>query len=84
MELAKLRAQESGQLRLVNSACERKALVQASRGLGAHARIRTGDLFLTKEMLCHLSYVGESQPKITKAPRSASPCRLGSPPGRGS
>jgi hypothetical protein len=31
---------------------------------GAHARIRTGDLFLTKEMLCHLSYVGAcSQPK---------------------
>src|SRR5438046_6867414 len=25
---------------------------------GAHARIRTGDLLLTKEMLCHLSYVG--------------------------
>src|ERR1700674_4389757 len=32
---------------------------------GAHARIRTGDLFLTKEMLCHLSYVGEPQPKDT-------------------
>ena len=26
--------------------------------LGAHARIRTGDLFLTKEMLYRLSYVG--------------------------
>ena len=25
---------------------------------GAHARIRTGDLLLTKEMLCRLSYVG--------------------------
>ncbi len=25
---------------------------------GAHDRIRTGDLFLTKEVLCHLSYVG--------------------------
>src|SRR5260370_23207600 len=25
---------------------------------GAHARIRTGDLFLTKEMLYRLSYVG--------------------------
>jgi hypothetical protein len=32
-------------------------------GLGAHARIRTGDLFLTKEMLYRLSYVGEPQPK---------------------
>ena len=27
-------------------------------GRGAHARIRTGDLFLTKEMLYRLSYVG--------------------------
>ena len=36
--------------------------------LGAHARIRTGDLFLTKEMLCHLSYVGEPQPKDTSGP----------------
>ncbi len=27
---------------------------------GAHARIRTGDLFLTKEMLYRLSYVGVS------------------------
>ena len=27
-------------------------------GCGAHARIRTGDLFLTKEMLYRLSYVG--------------------------
>ena len=26
--------------------------------VGAHARIRTGDLFLTKEMLYRLSYVG--------------------------
>ena len=34
-----------------------------SNEFGAHARIRTGDLFLTKEMLCHLSYVGETQPK---------------------
>src|SRR6202140_5444892 len=32
------------------------------KGRGAHARIRTGDLFLTKEMLCHLSYVGGAQP----------------------
>ena len=28
------------------------------RLVGAHARIRTGDLFLTKEMLYRLSYVG--------------------------
>ena len=28
------------------------------RRYGAHARIRTGDLFLTKEMLYRLSYVG--------------------------
>ena len=34
---------------------------QGSRG--AHARIRTGDLFLTKEMLYRLSYVGAPQPK---------------------
>src|SRR5438034_9655412 len=27
-------------------------------GVGAHARIRTGDLFLTKEMLYRLSYMG--------------------------
>jgi hypothetical protein len=25
---------------------------------GAHVRARTGDLFLTKEVLCQLSYVG--------------------------
>ena len=31
--------------------------------IGAHARIRTGDLFLTKEMLYRLSYVGTAQPK---------------------
>src|SRR2546428_11899294 len=31
---------------------------RASEGRGAHARIRTGDLFLTKEMLYRLSYVG--------------------------
>ena len=27
-------------------------------GAGAHVRVRTGDLFLTKEVLCLLSYVG--------------------------
>ena len=34
--------------------CHRRPL----GGRGAHARIRTGDLFLTKEMLYRLSYVG--------------------------
>ena len=29
-------------------------------GDGAYAEIRTRDLFLTKEVLCHLSYVGLS------------------------
>ena len=28
---------------------------------GAHDRIRTGDLVLTKDTLCHLSYVGALQ-----------------------
>jgi hypothetical protein len=37
----------------------RKETVYVLRtGGGAHARIRTGDLFLTKEMLYRLSYVG--------------------------
>ncbi len=31
---------------------------------GAHARIRTGDLFLTKEMLYRLSYVGEAHSRF--------------------
>src|ERR1700682_3286824 len=43
--------------------------IEPQEGHGAHARIRTGDLFLTKEMLCHLSYVGEPQPKDTSGPR---------------
>ena len=33
-------------------------LLYSKEGDGAHARIRTGDLFLTKEMLYRLSYVG--------------------------
>ena len=33
--------------------------------LGAHARIRTGDLFLTKEMLYRLSYVGGLKPILS-------------------
>src|SRR5690242_18314817 len=32
--------------------------LRSKAGTGAHARIRTGDLFLTKEMLYRLSYVG--------------------------
>ncbi len=31
-----------------------------NRKTKAHARIRTGDLFLTKEVLCRLSYMGEN------------------------
>src|ERR1700737_1765380 len=42
--------------------------IEPQKGHGAHARIRTGDLFLTKEMLCHLSYGGEPQPKDTSGP----------------
>ena len=36
-------------------------------GSGAHARIRTGDLFLTKEMLYRLSYVGGALRSILSA-----------------
>src|SRR5713226_1011386 len=36
-------------------------------GRGAHARIRTGDLFLTKEMLYRLSYVGVASDPILSA-----------------
>src|SRR6266571_1159048 len=32
--------------------------IEPQKGRGAHARIRTGDLFLTKEMLYRLSYMG--------------------------
>ncbi len=32
--------------------------IEHQKSRGAHARIRTGDLFLTKEMLYRLSYVG--------------------------
>jgi hypothetical protein len=42
---------------------------------GAHARIRTGDLLLTKEMLYRLSYVGAA-PKVTRASKpSIRACR---------
>src|SRR5260370_26958984 len=37
--------------------------IEPQNGLGAHARIRTGDLFLTKEMLYRLSYVGGPRSK---------------------
>src|SRR5690348_6649968 len=41
--------------------------------LGAHARIRTGDLLLTKEMLYRLSYVGAgAAQKILKPARAPS------------
>src|SRR2546430_8336752 len=36
-------------------------LLYSTEDDGAHARIRTGDLFLTKEMLYRLSYVGGTQ-----------------------
>ena len=35
------------------------------RGTGAHVRVRTGDLVLTKDVLCLLSYVG---PRIGHLP----------------
>ena len=35
--------------------------------LGAHDRIRTGDLFLTKEVLYRLSYVGKRETGIEPA-----------------
>src|SRR5437773_1902875 len=38
-----------------------------SPGAQAHDRIRTGDLFLTKEVLCRLSYVGERETGIEPA-----------------
>src|SRR4051812_21969926 len=37
----------------------------ASGGAGAYAEIRTRDLFLTKEVLCRLSYVGAANPDST-------------------
>ena len=43
--------------------------------LGAHARIRTGDLFLTKEMLYRLSYVGGTQSDSICYKLSARSCR---------
>ena len=39
-------------------------LLYSKGGDGAHARIRTGDLFLTKEMLYRLSYVGGLRPRF--------------------
>ena len=36
---------------------------------GAHVRARTGDLFLTKEVLCLLSYVGLPTAPGMRAPR---------------
>ena len=42
-------------------------------GAGAHVRVRTGDLFLTKEVLCLLSYVG---PLSRRLPRSTGGCSV--------
>src|ERR1700674_1636511 len=42
-------------------------VAEASESIGAHARIRTGDLFLTKEMLYRLSYVGGASVPILSA-----------------
>src|SRR5438477_12355269 len=70
--------------------------IEPQKGLGAHARIRTGDLFLTKEMLYRLSYMGVALRSsilsatnwATRCPRSTklSPARgaglPGSPPHR--
>jgi hypothetical protein len=41
-----------------------------STGSGAHVRARTGDLFLTKEVLCLLSYVGVPSMASPRAPVS--------------
>src|SRR5437899_12292617 len=52
-------------------------------GIGAHARIRTGDLFLTKEMLYRLSYVGGAHPILSapySGPDSCRPSTMCSPP----
>ena len=43
----------------------RKTQGNGANELGAHARIRTGDLFLTKEMLYRLSYVGGLKPILS-------------------
>src|SRR5579859_7446736 len=47
--------------------------IEPRKGLGAHARIRTGDLFLTKEMLYRLSYVGGRNAKRLPEPHSRPP-----------
>src|SRR5579862_2138957 len=47
--------------------------IEPQKGRGAHARIRTGDLFLTKEMLYRLSYVGGLQPQRLLEARDQSP-----------
>ena len=39
-------------------------------GGGAHDRIRTGDLFLTKEVLYRLSYMGPLTPSIPQSSQS--------------
>jgi hypothetical protein len=45
-------------------------------GDGAHVEIRTRDLFLTKEVLCHLSYVGAPRTGFYRASPLSSRARL--------
>src|SRR5947207_6524451 len=61
---------------LRGSDCRPKAgLLYSTEDDGAHARIRTGDLFLTKEMLYRLSYVGGLQPDSICYKLNARSCR---------
>src|SRR5713226_6701150 len=48
----------SGQTPIAFQSARNEYEIGPQKGRGAHARIRTGDLFLTKEMLYRLSYVG--------------------------
>ena len=54
-------------LAFVNAASEVSDRADIHRANGAHARIRTGDLLLTKEMLYRLSYVGGAVQPILSA-----------------
>src|SRR5579872_5156840 len=51
--------------------------IEPQKGRGAHARIRTGDLFLTKEMLYRLSYVGGPNTRLLKPPPEPAIARSG-------
>jgi hypothetical protein len=50
------------QLFSVGTSCHTSLCWENYRG-GAHARTRTGDLILTKNVLCLLSYVGATRPE---------------------